>query len=208
MKCCECDNAPPKFFEMKLQKQSSKVDAPLQRKTVVATMTALDEASGKFENTDPNATLKLTVINTGNTEANSELEISQEGLKGTLRDANDGAVYFGCKKRAAQVDGVKGQVLNDFLLPVEDPELRSQHRGRHFMIFYDLTKSSYFIRDLAVGFGVFARLEFPIVRGSQIIKDNHMLSIGESFCIFNITGPSSNSVLQIKAFTNSSSGAN
>lgn len=166
LKCCECDKAPPKFFEMKLQKQSAKLDVSAHRKTVVSALPVLQEASNKSEFTESKVTLKLTVINTGSTDANTEIEITPQGLKNSLRGLQDGAVYFGCKKRGATVDGVKGEVLNDFLLPVEDPDLRSQHRGRHFVVFYDMAQSSYFMRDLAAGFGVFARLEFPIVRVS------------------------------------------
>jgi hypothetical protein len=196
---------------MKLQRQqnssSLQVEASAQRKAMTSTIPGVQEFSGKFEMSETRLTLKLTVINTGLAEASSELEITPSGLKNSLRASKDGAVYIGCKKRAAPIDGVKGEILNDFLLPVEDPALKNQHRGRHFVIFYDLERTSFLMRDLAAGFGVFARLEFPIVICSQIIKENHMLSMGESFCIFSISGPSSNSVLQIKAFTNSTSGS-
>jgi hypothetical protein len=95
----------------------------------------------------------------------------------------------------------------NYLLPVDDAEMKSQHRGRHFVIYYDQEKLCYLLRDLVAGFGVFAKVEYPIVRPRQSIKENFMLSIGESFCIFNISGPSSSSILHVKAFTNSTSGS-
>ena len=40
---------------------------------------------------------------------------------------------------------------------------------------------SYFIKDLGIGFGAFARLDKPLE-----LKDNHLLSLGESFIIVNL----------------------
>jgi hypothetical protein len=170
-------------------------------------MPDLPGVTSKSEVSESKFSMKLSVISSGTTDSNTELEITPLGLKGSLRGAGDGAVYFGCKKRGTHVEGGKGEILNDYLLPVEDPEMKNQHRGRHFVIYYDQEKLCYFLRDLVAGFGVFAKVEYPIVRPRQLIKENYMLSIGESFCIFNISGPSSSSVLHVKAFTNSTSGS-
>ena len=40
---------------------------------------------------------------------------------------------------------------------------------------------AFFIRDLGVGYGTFVRLDYPL-----IIKDNHLINIGESFLVANI----------------------
>lgn len=36
-------------------------------------------------------------------------------------------------------------------------------RGRHFQIEYKLDTNKYCVRDLGVGFGTFAKLDFPLV---------------------------------------------
>lgn len=199
LKCCECDKAPPKFYEMRLQQQQ----AEAQKKPALSALPDLRETELKEETAEHRATLKLTIMSTADSALVSELEITPEGLRHSLRGPPDGKVYFGCKKRASALqDGEKGEILNDFLLPIDDKSLRSQHRGRHFVVSYDARLNSFLIKDLGVGFGVFVRLEFPIQ-----IQENHLLSIGESFCIFSLSGTSSNSVLQVKVFTNSTTGS-
>jgi hypothetical protein len=37
-------------------------------------------------------------------------------------------------------------------------------RGRHFQIEYKFETNKYCVRDLGVGFGTFAKLDFPLVR--------------------------------------------
>jgi hypothetical protein len=54
-------------------------------------------------------------------------------------------------------------------------------RGRHFQIDFKLEKLNYFIRDLGIGYGTFQRLDFPLV-----LKDNHLINIGETFLVANI----------------------
>ena len=39
----------------------------------------------------------------------------------------------------------------------------------------------YFVRDLGIGFGAFARMDRPLA-----LKDNHLLNMGESFIIVNL----------------------
>ncbi len=48
----------------------------------------------------------------------------------------------------------------------------------------------YYIRDLGVGYGTFIRLEYPlvIIEIIQVLKDNHLINIGETFIVANIVG--------------------
>ena len=49
------------------------------------------------------------------------------------------------------------------------------------MIFFHLEKHSYWIRDLAKGYGVFVRLDYAL-----LLKENMLVNIGESFIVVNI----------------------
>lgn len=63
----------------------------------------------------------------------------------------------------------------------KDKDTANRHRGRHFQIAYSIERDQYFIRDLGIGVGAFVKIEEDI-----IIKDNYLLSLGESFIIINI----------------------
>jgi hypothetical protein len=164
LRCCEYDHSPPKFFEIRLQRSLHRArPGPVSpRRTILSSLLDLKEAATKSECSESKTLLKLTV--TDATDTSSELEITPSGLKGSLRAARDGVVYFGCKRRAESVQGVKGEVLNDYVIRSEESEVRRHHRGRHFKINFDIVKGCYFLQDLGDGFGVFARLEFPVVR--------------------------------------------
>ncbi len=49
------------------------------------------------------------------------------------------------------------------VIPTLDEELAEKHRGRHFVIEYNLTHMDYRIRDLGIGFGAFAKVEKGIL---------------------------------------------
>lgn len=140
--------------------------------------------------------LLLKVINSGNLEKGRVLNISSAGLEGSKRNANDGSTYFGCKKKQ------NGKVVNDFIIPVKEKELGDQHRGRHFVIYYHHDKHQFYIRDLAIGFGAFMRVDSPLVRDMQPLKDNYLINIGESFLVVNLssTEDASSTQLRLKVF--------
>jgi hypothetical protein len=50
-------------------------------------------------------------------------------------------------------------VVNDFVIPSRNAQTAEQQRGRHFQIRFDPDAMKYFIRDLGIGHGVFAKLD-------------------------------------------------
>ena len=98
---------------------------------------------------------------------------------GSLRTSKDGNTYFGCKKYGNNSQGK--EIINDFIVPSKDKETERRHRGRHLQVEFKIESMSYFIKDLGIGFGAFARLDMPLE-----LKDNHLLSLGESFIIVNL----------------------
>ena len=101
--------------------------------------------------------LQIKVVNSGPIQKDTRFFITHQGLEGSKRQTKDGKVYFGCKRKEKQV------VVNDVVIPVQDKELQEHHRGRHFAITYEIEKNTYVIQDLGKGFGVYTRLEGPIV---------------------------------------------
>ena len=80
---------------------------------------------------EPESHLKLTVMNTGNLNKGTELLITPSGLADSLKAEEKGPnVYFGCKKR------LNGRIVNDFVIPITDQEVGEQHRGQHFVVYY------------------------------------------------------------------------
>ncbi|CAG9322657.1 unnamed protein product [Blepharisma stoltei] len=141
--------------------------------------------------------LQLKILNSGNLMKGSVLLFKATGLIGSLRNANDGFTFFGCKKK------LKSKLVNDFVIPLKDREMEDHHRGRHFVIFYNIDKDSYWIRDLAKGFGVFVRLDYALV-----LKDNMLINVGESFVVINLLKENTeNSIrLLLKVFSGNISG--
>ena len=122
----------------------------------------------------------LTVLSSKVLKPNTEITINAMGIEGSRRDGRDGVVYFGNKRKAAP--GPLSETINDVKIPASDKELGEKHRGRHFQIAYDPYSDKYYIKDLSVGFGAFVRLEEPLV-----LRDNHLVHIGESFIVANLT---------------------
>lgn len=119
-------------------------------------------------------TLKLRIVNSGMLDKDKVLLIRPTGLEYSKRQADDGYVFFGCKKK------LKKTIVNDFIVPLRDPDLNENHRGRHFVIYYKIDKASYWIRDLCIGFGVFVRLDYTL-----ILKDSMLFNVGDSFLVIN-----------------------
>jgi len=126
-------------------------------------------------------TLVLKILSSTALPANSALRITAEGYEYSLRDARDGMTYFGCKKRSHGENSLKGDILNDVIMPLTDKEAAEKHRGRQFEIAYKPAQLSYWIRDLGVGFGAFLRLD-----EKARLRDNTLINIGESFVVVNL----------------------
>ncbi|CAG9326642.1 unnamed protein product [Blepharisma stoltei] len=141
--------------------------------------------------------LRLKVINSGNIEKGTLLNIRATGLIGSKRNSNDGYTYFGSKRK------LNGAIVNDFVIPLKDQETKENHRGRHFVIYYRIDKDSYWIRDLSKGFGAFVRLDYAL-----ILKDNMLINLGESFLVVNLvsTPECSPPKLSLKMYTGSAGG--
>ena len=120
-------------------------------------------------------TLVLKILSSTALPANSALRITAEGYEYSLRDARDGMTFFGCKKRSHGENSLKGDILNDVIMPLTDKEAAEKHRGRQFEIAYKPAQLSYWIRDLGVGFGVFLRLD-----EKARLRDNTLINIGEA----------------------------
>ena len=101
----------------------------------------------------------------------------------------DGHIYFGRKKSIKKLANDPTQiestttktVVNDFVIPSKNPQTAEQQRGRHFQIRFDPESHKYFIRDLGIGHGVFARLDSPTV-----LKDNMIVNVGEAHIVVNL----------------------
>ena len=137
--------------------------------------------------------LILRVISSKVLQTGLEITINAMGIDGSERDARDGVVYFGNKRKGRKGD--MREVVNDVKIPASDKELGEKHRGRHFQIAYDPFTDKYYIKDLSVGFGAFTRLNAPL-----ILKDNHLIHIGESFIVVNLTTGGVGQRLRLKLF--------
>jgi|TARA_B110000305_G_C19377178_1_gene607632 hypothetical protein len=73
-------------------------------------------------------------------------------------------------------------IANDFVIPYRNSEQADAHRGRHFQIWFDVYSKQYFIKDLGIGFGVFKKMQ----NGSAILKDNHLINVGEAYIVVNL----------------------
>lgn len=50
---------------------------------------------------------------------------------------------------------MKGNICNDFIIPLLDKNIANNQRGQHFVIFFDPDNLKYYIRDLGQGLGTF-----------------------------------------------------
>lgn len=116
--------------------------------------------------------LRLTVTHSDGTLKGALFDIDPVGLKNSKREGRDGYTYFGSEW------DLNGEIVNDVVLDVEEGIV---HSGRHFVVYFDVDKQSYLIRDLANGFGVFLRLDYPLV-----IRNNTIVNVGESFLLFKL----------------------
>jgi len=131
------------------------------------------------------------------------LTISVQGLEGSLRGGKDGLIYFGYLPSHL----IKEACIIDFNIPIKtspDNNVDEKNLGRHFQIEYKVDRLKYYIRDLGIGYGTFIRLEYPLV-----LKDNHLINIGETFIVANIVSDTINhgrTQLRLKIFGIANSG--
>ena len=114
--------------------------------------------------------LSLRVLSSSGLPSDTVLTISAKGAESSERGVRDGCTYFGC--------GRNRPPACDIVIPDCS---RSASAGQHFVVYYDLLKDSYFIRDLGVGFGTFAKVDAPL-----LLKNNYLLLMGSHFVLVTI----------------------
>ena len=105
----------------------------------------------------------------------------------------DKNIYFGYKTKKNIINDI------DFYLP-ENESLKNSvesnnnfnsnsfnNEGKFFKIFFNEEDKKFYIKDLGFGFGTFIRLTDEF-----IIKDNSLISIGDSYLVFSYTFPNEN----------------
>ena len=93
------------------------------------------------------------------------------------RIAEDGYTYFGSQEREEEDSPPK----NDIVIPAKNEASQEQFPGRHFQIRFDVAVNGYRIKDLGVGYGVFAKIDEPVE-----LKDNNLINMGETFMVITL----------------------
>lgn len=91
-----------------------------------------------------------------------------------LRQADDGYVYFGMQAQPQKK-------LNDFILVPRDESDSEKLPGRHFQVYFNTDTTTYNIKDLGIGYGVFRNLTQPI-----LLQDSFLMNMGESYIVINL----------------------
>lgn len=115
----------------------------------------------------------------------------------SYRDANDGITYFGCKKK----DKPNGKAVCDFVIHLDDKDLAKTLRGPHFMIHYNPNSDSYYLRDLAVGSGVYAKIDYTLA-----LKKQYVINFGESHLLVSVIASNPYPRLCVKVYGGKSAG--
>ena len=136
--------------------------------------------------------LDLEVINSWNLPKGLKLHINKDKLKNSLRNGNDGKIYFGFENDSNSDINTESKL--DYILMPKDNEYDEKFIGIHFMIRYDENKCKYYIKDLGSGYGTFIKLINPLK-----ITNNLLINIGESFIVFNLDDDNKN--ISLKSFT-------
>ena len=122
--------------------------------------------------------LDLEVISSWNLPKGLKMHINKDHLQNSLRNINDGRIYFGFQKDINELDN---KPYIDYLLLPKDNDYDDKFIGIHFQIKYDENNFKYYIKDLGSGYGTFVKLTEPIK-----IKNNLLINIGETFIVFTI----------------------
>jgi len=138
--------------------------------------------------------LDLEVINSWNLPKGLKIHITKDHLENSLRNMNDGKIYFEFQK---DINQSEEKPYIDYLILPKDIEYDDKFIGVHFQIKYDETNFKYYIKDLGSGFGTFVKLIDPIK-----IKNNLLINIGETFIVFTINeNEEKNDIIILKIFT-------
>ena len=136
--------------------------------------------------------LDLEVINSWNLPKGLKLHIKKDKLENSLRNANDGKIYFGYENDLENSNNEEPKI--DYLLMPKDSEFNEKFIGIHFMIKYDEDEYKYYIKDLGSGYGTFIKLINPL----RIIN-NLLINVGDTFIVFSLKEENEN--LTLKLFT-------
>ena len=138
--------------------------------------------------------LDLEVINSWNLPKGLKLHINKDHLDNSLRNEDDGKIYFGFQK---DLNILNDKPYIDYLLQPKDNEYDNKFIGIHFEIRYDENEFKYFIKDLGSGYGTFIKLDEPLK-----IKNNLLINIGDTFIVFSFKENSEKqNILILKLFT-------
>ena len=138
--------------------------------------------------------LDLEVINSWNLPKGLKLHINKDHLENSLRNENDGKIYFGFQK---DLNILNNKPYIDYLLQPKDNEYDNKFIGIHFEIRYDENDLKYYIKDLGSGYGTFIKLDEPLK-----IKNNLLINIGDTFIVFSFKeNNENNNILILKIFT-------
>ena len=136
----------------------------------------INEENIKYTNLD------LEVISSWNLPKGLKLHIKKDKLENSLRNGNDGKIYFGYEKEIVnQNHNTINEPKIDYLLLPKDNEYNDKFIGIHFMIRYDKEKCKYYIKDLGSGYGTFIKIINPLN-----IINNLLINIGDSFIVFSL----------------------
>jgi pSer/pThr/pTyr-binding forkhead associated (FHA) protein len=138
--------------------------------------------------------LDLEVINSWNLPKGLKLHIDKDHLKNSLRNKNDGKIYFGFQK---DINTLNEKPYIDYLLLPKDNDYDNKFIGIHFQIRYDENNFKYYIKDLGSGYGTFIKLVEPLK-----IKNNLLINIGDTFIVFSFSeNDEKNENITLKIFT-------
>ena len=149
----------------------------------------INDKDSKYTNLD------LEVINSWNLPKGLKLHINKDKLENSLRNAEDGKIFFGYDKDLANSKNyLSDSVKLDYLLMPKDNEYNEKFIGIHFVIKYDENNYKYYIKDLGSGYGTFIKLVSPL----RIIN-NLLINIGDTFIVFSLNEENEN--ISLKLFT-------
>jgi hypothetical protein len=136
--------------------------------------------------------LQLKVLNAGSLPKGKLFLIRPQGSEDSNRLPKDGCTYFGCRGSAETLD---------IDISPEEGSFEDNQKGRNFIVYYKIEKDSYWIKDLGKGYGAFVKIEGNTVRFNQVLKNNMLVHIGESFLVINIKTHAPLATLSIKKFS-------
>jgi hypothetical protein len=135
-------------------------------------------------------------LNSFKLEKNFTIKINPLGMiENSLRKSKDGITYFGFVR---EVENNRNNLV-DFLIE-PNGNYESKYIGRHFKIFYNQNDYKYYIQDCGFGYGTFLKIQ-----KKTLIKNNFLISIGNSFLVCEVNSNDINNklnnIIRIKVFS-------